>query len=32
MARAEGGRLVTVKPAVSLETVFFKILEGQKPA
>jgi ABC-2 type transport system ATP-binding protein len=30
--QAEAGRLVTVKPAVSLETVFFKILEGQKPA
>ncbi|MCV2219324.1 ABC transporter ATP-binding protein [Thauera sp. Sel9] len=27
-----GGRLVTVKPAVSLETVFFKILEERQPA
>ena len=30
--QAGGGRLMTVKPAVSLETVFFKILEGEKPA
>lgn len=27
-----GGHLLTVKPAVSLETVFFKILEGEAPA
>ena len=30
--QAGGGRLMTVKPAVSLETVFFKILEDEKPA
>ena len=30
--QAAGGRLMTVKPAVSLETVFFKILEGEQAA
>ena len=30
--QAAGGRLMTVKPAVSLETVFFKILEGEQTA
>lgn len=29
---AAGSRLLTIKPAVSLETVFFKILEDRKPA
>jgi len=30
--QAADGRLMTVKPAVSLETVFFKILEGEQTA
>ena len=30
--QSNGGRLMTVKPAVSLETVFFKILEGEQAA